>query len=365
MFSLKTLFGVIIEVSCCNQTHPKALFSPEEKRHFSDIYVANDIIIHHSLFVFDPPAISQPRWGEAYTQDRAYPPQRPGEAIPKRVPNLGAEIRMLVFNSNSAARVFFFLRRRPRGKLFGARQTPGTIPPFTTTRARTRQGKSESEMGKQRTSKKKTSRAQERDGSGKPLANPQPQKQRIQPDKSESKMGGPKRKASEAQEGVGHQRKRARALGWKEYLKEAGLYDPKETCENPAPPSEFNDKQRKRIVRNHSKRHDTLFRHIAISDFNLRSIVAESKKKQPPEAADSNFETNNEDTLKLIIDQNAIIYDSTGNGYVLPGSKYSNTRDSPRTAGLTKLRTILGIVHALVGVRWKPEEFLECFLLYY
>jgi len=195
---------------------------------------------------------------------------------------------------------FFLCEGVPRGELFGARQTSGTIPPFTTTRARTRQGESESEMGKRHTSKKKTSQAQERDGSGKPLANPQSQKQRIQPDKSESKMGGPKRKASEAQEGVGHQRKRARAPGWKEYLKEAGLYDPKETCENLAPPSEFDDKQRKRIARNYRKRHDALFRHIAISDFNLRSIVAELKKAQPPEAADSNFETDNEDTLELI-----------------------------------------------------------------
>ena len=187
-------------------------------------------------------------------------------------------------------------------------------------------------MGERRTSKKKTSRAQERDGSGKPLANPQPQKQQIQPDKSESKIGRSKRKASEAQEGVGPQPKRARAPGWKEHLKEAGLYDPKETCENPAPPSKFNDKQRKRIARNYRKRHDDIFRHIAISDFNLRSVVAESKKAQPPEAADSNFETDNEDTLGLITDRNAVIYDSTGNGYVLPGSKYSNTRDSPRTA---------------------------------
>ena len=203
-------------------------------------------------------------------------------------------------------------------------------------------------MGKPR--KRKTSQAQERDDSGKRLANPQSQKQRTRPDKSESKMGRPKRKASEAQEGVGPQPKRARAPGWKEYLKEAGLYDPKETCENAAPPSKFDNKQRGRIVRNYSKRHDALFRHIAISDFNLRNVAAEFKKTQPPEAADSNFETDNEDTLRLITDRNAIIYDSTGDGYVFPGSKYSNTRDSPRPAGLTKLRTILGIVHALVGV---------------
>ena len=163
-------------------------------------------------------------------------------------------------------------------------------------------------------------------------------------------MGGPKRKSSEAQEGVGPQRKRARAPRWKEYLKEAGLYDPKETYENPAPPSEFNDKQIKQIARNYKRRHNAIFRHITISDFDLRSVVAESKKAQPPEAADSNFETDNEATLRLITDQNAIIYDSTGNGYVLSGSKYSNTRDSPRTAGLKKLRTILGIVHALVDV---------------
>ncbi|PUU73941.1 hypothetical protein B9Z19DRAFT_495280 [Tuber borchii] len=216
-------------------------------------------------------------------------------------------------NSNSAARVFFCATASPRGKLFGARQRPGTISPFTTTRARMRQGKSESEMGKR--PKRKTSRAQERDDSGKGLANPQSQKQRTRPDKSESKMGGPKREASEAQEGVGPQRKRARASGWKEYLKEAGLYDP-ETCENAAPPSELNSKQRGRIVRNYNKRHDALFRHIAIPDFNLRSVVAGSKKVQPPEAADSNFETDNEANLELITDQNAIIYDSTGNGTV-------------------------------------------------
>jgi len=203
-------------------------------------------------------------------------------------------------------------------------------------------------MGKRR--KNKTSRALECDDSGKPPANLQPQKQRTRPNKSESKMGRPKRKASEAQEGVGPQQKRARAPGWKEYLKEAGLYDPKGTCEKPAPPSKFDGRQLGRISRNYRKRHEAIFRHIAISDFNLRSIVAELKKAQPPEAADPNFETDNEATLQLITDKNAIIYDSTGNGYVLSGSKYSDIRDSPRTARLTKLRTMLGIVHALVGV---------------
>ena len=168
--------------------------------------------------------------------------------------------------------------------------------------------------------KRKSSQVQEGGGSDKQLTNPRPKKQRTRSGKSELGMEEKQRDSEVAN--LGPENLDGAGLQWKAYLEEAGLYNPnKMTPEESETPYIFERQQLKNIGGNTRRQSGRIFCHIAIPNFDLRSVVAGLKKEQPPQAANSNFEAANEDTLKLITDQNIIIYDCTGNGYVLPGSE--------------------------------------------
>jgi len=171
----------------------------------------------------------------------------------------------------------------------------------------------------ERKPQRKSSQAQEGGDSDKRLTNPRSKKQRTRSDKSELEMEEKQRDLEvvnlgpESQDGAGPQ--------WKAYLEEAGLYNPNNmTPEESETAYQFKPQQLKNIGGNTRRQGRSIFCHIAIPNFDLRSVVAGSKQEQPPEAANGNFEAANEDTLEPITDQNIIIYDCTGNGYVLPGS---------------------------------------------
>ncbi|PUU78259.1 hypothetical protein B9Z19DRAFT_1127128 [Tuber borchii] len=170
--------------------------------------------------------------------------------------------------------------------------------------------KSESEMG--RRPKRKSSQMQEGGGSDKQLTNPRPKKQRTLSDKSKLEMEKKQRDSEAAN--LGPENEDGAGPQWKAYLEEAGLYNPNKTT-----PYQFEREQLRNIGGNTRHQGGRIFCHIAIPNFDLRSVVAGSKKKQPPEAGNCNFEAANEDTLQLITNQNIIIYDCTGNGDVKKG----------------------------------------------